>query len=204
MNSNNLTNNLTPNEAKNILIEGNNRFINNTLKNKNFSIANKVNLCKNGQKPIATILSCSDSRVPPEIIFDQGLGDLFVIRNAGNVVDNVTLGSIEFGIQVLKTPIVIVLGHMHCGAVIAAVDDNKNITTNINSIINLIKPSCENLNSQDLSANDKYDLCENENILNSVKKIKKNISIINKLEENNEILLLGAKYNIRSSKIEFL
>jgi carbonic anhydrase len=100
-----------------------------------------------GQHPFAVILTCSDSRVPPEVIFDQGIGDLFVIRNAGNIVDDVVIGSIEYAVEHLHTPLVIVLGHQQCGAVTAALKGGK-ATGHIASVIEKILPAVADARKQ--------------------------------------------------------
>ena len=107
-----------------VLLEGNLRYVNNLRKYPNQTETKRLDL-KKGQTPHAIILGCSDSRVPPEIIFDQGLGDLFVIRVAGNVVDDIVLGSIEYAAEHLGSPLLMVLGHSDCGAVQAAMDDTE-------------------------------------------------------------------------------
>ena len=110
--------NITPNAALQLLKEGNERFVMGSLSNKDSYAADRERLSE-GQQPFAVVLCCSDSRVAPEILFDQKLGDLFVIRNAGNVVNGHVLGSIEYAVEHLATPLVVVMGHSSCGAVTA-------------------------------------------------------------------------------------
>ena len=129
------------NEALQKLIDGNKRFVTGQFALKDLGDARREELVK-GQKPFAVILTCSDSRVPPEHIFDQGLGDIFVVRNAGNVVDPVTLGSIEYAVEHLLAPLVVVLGHDYCGAVKAAVDGGE-APGSIGAIIAKLLPSVE-------------------------------------------------------------
>ncbi len=171
-------------EAIDLLKKGNERFVNNSLLNDNFSQEKKEDLLSNGQHPYAVILSCSDSRVPPELIFDQGLGDLFIIRNAGNVLDEVTLGSVEYGAEHLNIPLIVVLGHENCGAVKAAVEskDEDKLEGNIASIVEKIKVPLKEVNNSSIEENEICKLCEDENIKNSVKIIKDD-PIIKELEE---------------------
>lgn len=130
--------------AKKLLVEGNKRFVSGELQNKdNYAQDRKTLLA--GQKPFATILTCSDSRVAPEVLFDQKLGDLFVIRNAGNVIDDSVLGTIEYAAEHLKCPLIVVLGHSACGAVTSAVgkgqvsENLQKIMDKINSVIGDMK-----------------------------------------------------------------
>jgi carbonic anhydrase len=137
---------LTPDAAVSRLMEGNARYVAGAPQHPN-SDADRRQSLVDGQQPFATIVACSDSRVGPELIFDQGLGDLFVIRVAGNVLDDVVLGSVEYSVIHLGVPLVMVLGHEHCGAVAATVaalagetsDDDKG--TRIGALVDLIRPS---------------------------------------------------------------
>ncbi len=135
--------NLSADEALNRLLEGNRRFAANKAINPNRSEARRQEIVT-GQHPFAIILGCVDSRVPPELIFDQGLGDLFVIRSAGQVIDDVVLGSIEFGVAELGIPLIMVLGHSSCGAVTATVEMlEKNLPTegSIGKLVENIEPA---------------------------------------------------------------
>lgn len=126
-------------EALQLLKEGNERYRANQLSDKGDYAASRQVLA-GGQKPFAIVLCCADSRVAPEIFFDQKLGDIFVVRNAGNVVDETVLGSIEYGAEHLGSPLVVVLGHSCCGAVTAACEGGH-LPANIQSIVNRIAPS---------------------------------------------------------------
>ncbi len=191
-------------EAIDLLKKGNERFVNNSLLNDNFSQEKKEDLLSNGQHPYAVILSCSDSRVPPELIFDQGLGDLFIIRNAGNVLDEVTLGSVEYGAEHLNIPLIVVLGHENCGAVKAAVEskDEDKLEGNIASIVEKIKVPLKEVNNSSVEENELCRLCEDENIKNSVKIIKDD-PIIKELEEKGATKVIGAKYDLDTGKVIF-
>lgn len=126
-------------EAIQLLKEGNQRFLSGSLMNKD-SHAKDREVLSEGQKPFAIVLCCADSRVAPEIYFDQKLGDIFVIRNAGNVVDPIVLGSIEYGAEHLGSPLIVVVGHSCCGAVTAACGGDE-LPENIQCIADVIKPS---------------------------------------------------------------
>src|SRR5215510_7143314 len=125
---------LTPDTALEILKEGNERFVNNLKANRN--LLQQVNETSEGQFPFATILSCIDSRTSAELIFDQGLGDIFSIRIAGNILNEDILGSMEFGTKVVGTKIIVVLGHTRCGAIVGACNhvEMGNLTTLLNKI----------------------------------------------------------------------
>lgn len=134
---------MTPDEALQKLMEGNKQYLNNKLTNAELcDPAARAGLAK-GQKPYAIILSCSDSRVPPELIFNRGLGELFVVRVAGNIPDPVVLGSIEYAAEHLGSPLIMVLGHERCGAVKATVDSQGKSTgsPNIDAIVKIISPN---------------------------------------------------------------
>lgn len=150
------------------------------------------------------ILGCSDSRVPPEILFDQGLGDLFVVRVAGNIVDNAVEGSIEYAVEELRVPLIMVLGHEKCGAVKAAVDvveKGDQIPGKIESIINSIKPAVEKVKGKP------GDLLENAidaNALMVVEKLKASRPIIAKFVEEGQSKVVGAKYELKSGIVRIL
>lgn len=130
----------SPDEAKRLLLDGNARYRTGKTLQKDISSKKRSELLEKGQHPLAVIVGCSDSRVPPELLFDQALGDLFVIRVAGNVITPAELGSVEYAVEHLGTPLVVVLGHEACGAVTAAVE-NEGAHGNIGAIIEIIQPA---------------------------------------------------------------
>ncbi|MEM2963148.1 MAG: carbonic anhydrase [Candidatus Anstonellales archaeon] len=179
------------------LLEGNKRFC---ADQGNVKVpAEKRESLALGQKPFASILCCSDSRVSPEIIFDCSLGEIFVVRNAGNVVDISTLASLEYAAEHLGVSLILVLGHEKCGAVIAAASFNekqhnsKSIEQLLTKIGSLTKDS---------KIHDPEDLCI-KNILNSVSEIRKS-NIISKLESDGKLIVLGAKYFISTGRVEII
>lgn len=183
------------------LIEGNRRFALGKPLQEDISLQKRRDLKVNGQKPFAVILSCSDSRVPPEIVFDQGLGDIFVVRNAGNVVEPVALGSIEYSIKYLGTPLIVVMGHEDCGAVKAAVEGEET-TDNIEAIIKKIEPSVEKAKSGG-SKEGLKERAENENIVNSIEQIKKS-PVVKEMLETGRVKIVGAKYHLESGEVIFI
>lgn len=188
-------------EAKKLLVDGNNRFVSGKILNDDLSDTKRKDLSVNGQKPFAVVITCSDSRVPPELIFDQALGDIFVIRDAGNVVDPVTLGSIEYGVEHLHAPLVVVLGHEKCGAVNATVEGGE-VPENIASIVNKIKPSVEKAKGSAKNKEDIAELAADENINNTIAEIKKS-AVIKHLEESKKVTVVGAKYHLESGQVTF-
>jgi len=159
--------------------------------------------------PFAIILGCSDSRVPLEIIFDQGLGDLFVIRVAGNVVAPSQIGSVEYAVERYGIPIVLVVGHTMCGAVIATLDDlnrpSENRSPNLRSIVSRIRPSIEDLLGTDI-AKDPDELLGHAvraNIRASVDGLRHGSEIIEQLIDADKLVVVGAEYSIESGVVEF-
>ncbi|MEF9953335.1 MAG: carbonic anhydrase [Clostridium sp.] len=189
-------------EAIVLLKEGNNRFIEGETIPPNLSKSRLEDLVKNGQYPYAVILSCSDSRVPPELIFNEGIGNIFSIRNAGNVVDKVTLGSGEYGSKFLKAPLIVVLGHTHCGAVKATIQ-GANEGENIAAIQKLITPAFDKAKSETNDHNKLYELTEIANVQNSITQIKQS-EIIQELLKENKVKIVGAMYSLETGKVEFL
>jgi carbonic anhydrase len=125
-----------------MLREGNERYLKGELSDKGTYQADR-NFLKDGQNPFAAILTCADSRVPPEIFFDQKLGDIFVVRNAGNIADTTALGSLEYAVEILKVRLIVVCGHTQCGAVMAACFHNHDLPPNLKRITDHIKPAIE-------------------------------------------------------------
>jgi carbonic anhydrase len=192
-----------PDVYLNILKAGNERFQKNELSKVNLSSAKRKELAK-GQRPFAVIITCSDSRVPPEYIFNQGLGDLFVVRVAGNVIDKIELGSVEYAVEHLKTSLIVVMGHEHCGAVQAAVENNgKKQDGNIGAILDKIEPSVNKVKSKNLHGDKLVEEVIDENIFNSSCKLKESKIIRHELQKGN-IKIVEAKYILTSGKVQWL
>jgi carbonic anhydrase len=154
-----------------------------------------------GQAPFATIVGCSDSRVPNEMIFDQGLGDLFIIRTAGQVSAAASYGSMEFATLKLKTKLIVVLGHTECGAVAAAVQRPENVPGHIVTLINEIKPAAAK--SSHLPG-DQVNNAVRQNVIDQVNALRDLEPILHKKYIDGEILIVGAVYDIHTGKVEFL
>lgn len=194
---------LTPRRAMEILQEGNQRFVNNLNANRN--LLEQVNATRDGQWPFATILSCIDSRTSAELIFDQGLGDVFSVRIAGNVVNTDILGSMEFACKVAGSKLIVVLGHSKCGAIKGACDHVE--MGNLTELLAKIQPAVyqeKTTDSDRTSSNNEF--VENVaeiNVKRSVKNVVERSYILEKMVENGEIGVVGAMYNIESGKVEF-
>ena len=192
-------NTLDYNEVINKLKMGNERFASGNPIHPHQSEKRRLEVAE-GQNPIAIVLTCSDSRVPPEIIFDHGLGDLFVICTAGNIIDDIVIGSIEFAVTNLGVKILIVMGHENCGAVAATI---KGVSEHghINSVINAIQPAVDSVKDQ--SGN----LIENAVKANVEMVIERLIStepILSGFVIEDKLKIVGAIYNLKSGLVEFL
>jgi carbonic anhydrase len=196
-------------EALALLQEGNRRFVSDdSNRDANQSGVRRLALAAR-QEPFAAILGCSDSRVPVEIVFDQGLGDLFVIRVAGNIVAPSQIGSVEFAAEQFGTRLVVVLGHTQCGAIAATMEQLlrpiENQSRNLHSIVDLIRPSVEGLLASDL----RHDLhalagaAVRANIRASVKHLRHGSAIIEQLIQKAGLMVVGAEYSLESGVVDF-
>ena len=189
-------------DAKKLLVNGNARFVSGKVAKKDLSQAKRDELLK-GQKPFAAIVSCSDSRVPPELLFDQGLGDIFIIRDAGNIVDPVSMGSVEYAVEHTKVPLVVVLGHEKCGAVTATVEGGE-APGSIGSIVETIKPAVDKVKESGVTSKDEIiEKSADENIKEVVAKIQES-PIIKEAMEKGQVSVIGAKFHIGTGKVEWL
>jgi carbonic anhydrase len=151
-----------------------------------------------GQQPFAVVVSCSDSRVPPEIIFDQGLGDLFVVRVAGNVVDDTALGSVEYAVEHLGSRLVVVLGHERCGAVKAALDGGEP-HAHVASLVKAIQPAVEKVKDAE---GDKLDLAVRANVSRVVDQLRASEPVLKEAVEKGDVKVVGMRYDLDSGKVE--
>lgn len=192
--------NLTPEDANNILIEGNKRFAQNLKAIRD--LQRQVFDTSTGQFPFAAILSCIDSRVPTELVFDQGIGDIFSVRVAGNVVNEDILGSLEYSCKVAGSKIIVVMGHSKCGAVTAACNDVK--LGNITALLSKIQPSVKQCihNSSDIT-DENIEKVSNLNIDYSIDEIRSKSPILKEMEANGEIKIVGAMYDVSNGKVTF-
>ena len=170
------------------LKDGNKRYVENHQAEREVGVQDRKNMT-GGQKPYSVILTCSDSRVSPELVFDAGFGDIFVIRNAGNIVDSTVLGCIEYAVEHLKTPLIAVVGHSHCGAVTGALKSGE-FPENLQGIIDAIRPaiaSCDDLKK-----------ATHANVECSVERIKNNAVVAGA-----KVKVIGAFYDIESGEVTF-
>ncbi len=199
----------TPEKALNFLKEGNQRFVQNLKMNRN--LLEQVNDTRAGQWPFAVILSCIDSRTSAELIFDQGLGDIFSVRIAGNFVNQDILGSMEFGCNVAGSKLVVVLGHTKCGALKGGLDaaaiEGLGMD-NLNHLVGHFDPIIKNIIKDDEERSSKNsDLLErlnHENVLNSIEHIRKESSTLSKMEQEGKIKIIGANYDVETGVVNFL
>ena len=183
-------------DALDRLLTGNKRYISQKQIYPNQTLKRRAELCE-GQFPFAVILGCSDSRIPPELIFDQGIGDLFVVRVAGNIIDNVVLGSIEYAVTHLHTPLVMVLGHSKCGAVEATVAGG-NLEGHLSDLTEAILPAMNSRQEQ------------TENIIDDTAKANAKMvaeqltSALSPWIENEKLMVVPAFYNLDTGLVEIL
>lgn len=200
---------ITPEKALNFLKEGNQRFVNNLKANRD--LLEQVNATREGQWPFAVVLSCIDSRTSAELIFDQGLGDIFSIRIAGNFVNQDILGSMEFGCNVAGSKLVVVLGHTKCGALKGGLDAAKIEglgMDNLNHLINHFSPIINDIieeGEERSSANaDLLERLNQHNVINAIDDIRKQSSTLRKLEEEGKIKIVGANYDVETGVVTWL
>jgi len=198
-------NSLTPNTVLNDLKEGNHRFIEAKMESRDFASQRKETV--GGQFPKAVILSCIDSRVPIETIFDQGIGDVFVARVAGNFENTDILGSLEYSCKAAGSKLVMVLGHESCGAVKAAIDGVElgNITSMLGNILPAVKQTADEVEGEVSSSNTEFvaKTVEN-NVALTIERIREKSPVLKELEANGEISIVGAVYELSTGKVVLL
>jgi carbonic anhydrase len=194
---------LTPDDVLRSLKEGNKRFASGSLTLRDHS--KQLRAAVNGQFPKAIILSCIDSRMPVEDIFDKGIGDLFVARVAGNVVNEDILGSMEFSCKVAGAKLVLVIGHEYCGAVKGAIENVK--LGNLTTLLEKIKPAveaCDHYQGNKSSSNPEYwDLVTQQNIKLTIENIRQRSQVLNEMEQKGEIKIVGSYYDLDNGEVTF-
>ena len=190
---------LTPYEGYKLLVEGNKRFISNLKRDHDH--LEMINETREGQYPFAVILSCMDSRTSTELIFDQGLGDLFSIRVAGNIVNNDILASIEYAIKYIGSKVLMVLGHTECGAIKSAKAGVKD--GHITALLDRIRPSIAKAMLKDEGDHIFNDNAAYANVENSLEEILTRSEIVNELFKKGEIGIVGGVYNIETGQVDF-
>jgi carbonic anhydrase len=188
---------------------GNHRFVEGNLNREILPSIARRSMLVGSQQPFAIILGCSDSRVPAEIVFDQGLGDLFVIRVAGNIIAPSGIGSVEYAAEQFGCRLVVVLGHTQCGAVIATLDQLRRAeearSKNLRSIVGRIRPSIECLLDSDLKDEPEalLEASVRANIRASVSQLREGSDILKQMVDDRELLIVGAEYSLQTGVVEF-
>jgi carbonic anhydrase len=191
--------NITPLKALSLLMEGNNHFVKSEMKHLFYAAEAKDKLLEQ-QTPFAIIVGCSDSRVPPEIIFDRGLGELFVVRIAGNVIGPIEMDSVEFAVKHLNVPLVMVMGHQNCGAVKAVLTESENVPPELDAIYPLIKGAlkgCETIGANALVN------AINCNVKKGVETLKKS-PVIEPFLIQKKVKVVGAYFNFETGKVQLI
>lgn len=186
-------------EALSLLKSGNDQFRQGSA-NLNATEATRKDLAENGQKPHTVVITCSDSRVPPELIFNSGLGEVFVIRTAGNVVGDYEIGSVEYAVDHLESPLVLVMGHTQCGAVDAAIDGHA--SGHIEDILEEITPSVTKAKQQASESDKIADLAQDLNVENSIDRLMGS-DIISRLVRDGKVKVQGCKYDIETGTVRY-
>ena len=189
---------LTPENALDVLKDGNKRFVNNLKTQRN--LQDLVSETSDGQFPFAVVLSCIDSRVPVEVVFDQGIGDMFSVRVAGNIVNEDILGSMEYGCAVAGSKVLVVLGHTKCGAVTSACNNVE--LGNITALLSKVKPAIETVKSE--TGKTEVEVVAVENVKQSIKEIRAKSNILADLEKEGKIKIAGAIYQVENGEVVFL
>ena len=194
---------MTPAEALNRLREGNRAFLNDEPLQPSLDRASRLALAE-GQKPFAAYVSCSDSRVPPELLFGRGLGELFIVRNAGNTLDVVAMGSLEFAVGVLGVPLIVVMGHEGCGAVKAAmsvVTEGKHFPGNIGKMIEPIIPAV--LEAARLG-DSTPEAAVRQNVAHAIRELREDSApMLMEAQTSGRLLVVGAYYELRTGEVHF-
>lgn len=188
------------------LEEGNQRFVAGEMRHPNQSPQRRERLVDR-QGPMAVVVACADSRVTPEIVFDVGLGDLFVVRVAGNVVDELVIGSVEYALTALSTPLVVVLGHTNCGAVKAALERQRRyrfLSFSLSSLVTAIQPAIDRAREGSKADDDVLGLAVRHNATIMAERLVERSSIAQHLVRRRQLLVLPAVYDLRTGEVEWL
>lgn len=194
---------ITPKECLKILKEGNYRFVNNLKVNRN--LMQQVEETIEGQHPFAVVVSCMDSRTSTEHIFDQGIGDIFSIRNAGNVINTDVLGSLEYACKVVGSKLILVLGHSHCGAIDGACKHYE--LGHLTGLLHKIHPAMERVGkdtpNDELKHEDYVNKVSHENVIHSIDDILEKSEVLRKLVDDGNIGITGGFYDVTTGEVEF-
>lgn len=195
---------VTPELALSFLKEGNERFVSNLKSNRN--LLEQVNETKNGQFPFAAVLSCIDSRTSAKLIFDQGLGDIFSIRIAGNVISDDVIGSMEFACKLAGSKLIVILGHSRCGAITGACKETKlghltNLLEKVNPSIEYVK---QNHTETEIDSAEGINLVASRHVEHTIEEVLQKSPILKDMYRNGEIGIIGAFYNVETGQVDFL
>jgi carbonic anhydrase len=190
---------MNPDKALKLLMEGNKRFVSGEIIHPNLTEERREEV-KKGQRPFAVVLTCSDSRTPPEFIFDRGIGDLFVVRTAGNVVGEVGVGSLELAVTECQVPLIMVLGHQYCGAIKLAIEQ-AGYEGHMDGIMNRIKPAVISVEGEPGKLQDNV---AQANVKNVVFQLENSRPILKPLVEQGKLKIVGAYYWMDDGKVELL
>jgi len=190
-------------EALQKLLEGNKRYIGATMSYPNQTKQRRTELLQ-GQFPFAVVLGCADSRIPPEILFDQGIGDIFVIRVAGNITSPEVIGSIEYAVEHLSVPLVLVMGHESCGAVGATVDavaNNVDVPGNVGSVVEAIKPAVQRVQA---TSENMVENAVRANVELVVEQLKASKPLLSSYVEQGKVRIVGSYYSMKSGEVDII
>ncbi|MCU4154916.1 hypothetical protein J1N10_02945 [Carboxylicivirga sp. A043] len=195
---------ITPEKAIELLKNGNKRFLENKLLHRDYH--QQLDVTADAQYPFAAVLSCIDSRIPVEVVFDQGIGDMFSVRIAGNILNDDILGSLEFACKLSGTKAIVVMGHTSCGAVKGACDDAK--LGNLTQMLDKIKPAIEQTATEDGEARNSGNIefvnnVASKNVELTIENIKSQSTVLKEMADNGEIAIVGAMYDVKTGLITF-
>jgi carbonic anhydrase len=197
---------LSVDEAHQHLVAGNARYVAGTPTYPDQSLARRATLGSKGQKPFVTVLACADSRVPPELVFDQGLGDMFVVRSAGEVVDRAVLGSLQFAVAEFHTPLLVVLGHSKCGAVKATMEalDKKSAPsgTDVDALVEAIVPAVDEAEKSGAAAKDLVGVAVADNAARVVKQLSAS-KVLSAAIAAKQLKIVSAVYDTDTGQVHF-
>lgn len=194
---------LSPDQALALLKEGNDKFLTDAPYRREASERDRRIEIARGQTPFCVLVGCSDSRVPPELLFGRGLGELFIVRNAGNTIDSTAMGSIEYGVAELGVPLIVVLGHEKCGAVQAAVSVVKENTTFPGSIGKMVEPIVPSVLKAQSQPGDLLDNAVRENVRRTVNRLRTSEALLAEPLRTKKLRIIGARYDLDDGDVDF-
>ena len=196
---------VSPEMAVQMLKEGNSRFTGKSPMNREFD--QQVTMTSNGQYPFASVVSCIDSRIPTEIVFDQGIGDIFNARIAGNFINDDIIGSLEFACKLAGSKLIVIMGHTSCGAVKGACDDAK--LGKLTAMLDKIKPAVNAVETGENEARNSSNIdfvnrVAVQNVHDNIKTLRKDSAVLEEMVQNGEIAIVGAMYDVKTGRVDFI